>query len=254
MRKKILQVAALFILLVLITAGCRRRVHLQPENQTKKLVRTGYVIQVGAFSVLDNAVRMTAILEDKGLEPYYFRHESGLYKVRFGDYSSRKQALERATALSQAAVIPDYYIVQPEEQPAAKADVYGPAYLRNNLVNTAEKFLGIPYTWGGTSPEDGFDCSGLTMTVYKLNGFNLPRNSRMQFRAGEAVSRADLKKGDLVFFATGNSPENVSHVGIYIGGGRFIHAPGRDARIRIDRLDEHYYKQSYAGARSYINP
>ncbi len=254
MKKKILPVAVLFIILVLGNAGCRRQVRLQPESQPKKLVRTGYVIQVGAFSVLDNAVRMTAKLADKGLEPYYFRHESGLYKVRFGDYASRKQALERARALYQAAIIQDYYIVQPEEQPAAKADVYGSAYLRNNIVNTAENFLGIPYSWGGTSPEEGFDCSGLTMTVYKLNGFNLPRNSRMQFRAGEAVIRADLKKGDLVFFATGNRPDNVSHVGIYIGDGRFIHAPGRDARIRIDRLDEQYYKYSYAGARRYINP
>jgi hypothetical protein len=238
----------------IILAGCRSQVHIQPKVRTEKLAQTGYVIQVGAFSVLDNAVRMAGLLEKQGLDPYYFKHESGLYKVRFGDFSSRKKAFVRAVELFQEDIIKDYYIVEPEEHPSVKAAAYGADYLRENIVLSAESFLGIKYAWGGISPEDGFDCSGLTMTVYRLNGFNLPRNSRIQFRKGEAVQRSDLRKGDLVFFSTTNSSRKVSHVGIYVGDGCFIHAPGRNARIRKDRLEQSYYRKCFVGARRYLIP
>ncbi len=254
MKKRNVYIALSTMFFLMFWSGCRSRIHLQPESKKEKIVRTGYVIQAGAFSILDNAVRMTESLEQKGLDPYYFRHTSGLYKVRFGDYSSREKALTRAVELFQADIIPDYYIVRPEEHPAAKADIYGPGYLREKIVATAESFLGIKYAWGGASPDDGFDCSGLTMTVYRLNGFNLPRSSRQQFKTGEAVRRSALRKGDLIFFATGSSPYRVSHVGIYIGNGRFIHAPGRNTRIRKDRLERPYFRSRFVGARRYLEP
>ncbi len=99
-----------------------------------------------------------------------------------------------------------------------------------NIARTAKMFLGIPYLWGGTSVK-GFDCSGFTKTVYNLNGIDLNRDSSQQILMGEHVDTGEnfsnLRKGDLVFFgrkATGDQPERIVHVGIYLGNGEFIHS------------------------------
>lgn len=238
--------------LLLITGGCRRQVRVYPEFEPETVLRAGYVIQVGAFSVLDNAVRLTETLMQRGLDPYYFRHESGLYKVRFGDFSTRKAARDTAVDLFNKTIIPDYYIVGPEEHPVTRAEIYGSDYLRDSIVETAERFLGVKYSWGGVSREEGFDCSGLTMVVYRLNGLCLPRNSRLQYNAGKTVEFTALKKGDLVFFAAVPSAARVSHVGIYTGNGGFIHAPGADSRIRRDWLWSPFYRERFIGAKNYI--
>jgi cell wall-associated NlpC family hydrolase len=89
------------------------------------------------------------------------------------------------------------------------------------------------------------------MTAYRLNGYQLPRTSREQFRAGSPIAPEALRPADLVFFAT-RSGKNVSHVGIYIGDGRFIHAPGRGKTIRIDSLSQNYYRRRLVGARYFL--
>ena len=89
------------------------------------------------------------------------------------------------------------------------------------------------------------------MTVYRLNGLELPRSARAQFGAGTPVSRSAARQGDLVFFATGRGGR-VSHVGIYTGGGEFIHAPGRGKTIRTASLDSAYFRARYKGARRYF--
>ncbi|MBU1405692.1 MAG: C40 family peptidase [Proteobacteria bacterium] len=211
----------------------------------------GHTIQVGAFAKLDNAVRLMQKLDALGLDAYYYRHADGLYKVRFGDYPSRKEAASQAARLRKAGVIEAYYLVAPGEYAAARFRHYEDAALRRMLVSTAQGFLGIAYEWGGESAETGFDCSGLTMTTYKLNGLNLPRNSRAQFQAGIPVDREDLAPGDLVFFAT-NGNSTVSHVGIYTGNGRFIHAPKKGETIRQSSLRNGYYEGCYLGARTYL--
>jgi cell wall-associated NlpC family hydrolase len=124
-------------------------------------------------------------------------------------------------------------------------------YLRNEIVTTAQTFIGVPYRWGGVSPEHGFDCSGLSMAVYHLNGLNLPRSSEAQWEAGSPVNRSRLSKGDLVFFATSGRGK-ISHVGIYVGENTFIHAPGRNKRIRLDSLSKRYFRRRYVGARTYL--
>jgi len=123
--------------------------------------------------------------------------------------------------------------------------------LREEMARTAGSFVGVPYLWGGTSASEGFDCSGLTMAVYQLSGLDLPRSSQQQFETGTPVERDMLRKGDLVFFRT-KDPGKVSHVGLYIGDGRFVHAPGQGKRISIESLSTPYYAARYAGARSYI--
>lgn len=99
---------------------------------------------------------------------------------------------------------------------------------RSEVVNIARRYLGVPYRWGGSSPSTGFDCSGFTSHVFRQVGVNLPRVSRAQINAGQRVSRADIRPGDLVFFG---SP--IHHVGIYVGGGQMIHSPRTGDVVRF---------------------
>ncbi|MEZ4484906.1 MAG: C40 family peptidase [Syntrophotaleaceae bacterium] len=144
-----------------------------------------------------------------------------------------------------------FFIVIPESYSVARAGKGGQQQLRDELVKTAQRFIGVPYRWGGTDRANGFDCSGLTMVCYRLNGLNLPRVSRNQFQAGRWVAKDKLAKGDLVFFAT-NGGKRVSHVGMYIGNGRFIHAPRTGKTVRIERLSNSFFARTYMGGRSYL--
>ncbi|UCE23022.1 MAG: C40 family peptidase [Candidatus Aminicenantes bacterium] len=211
----------------------------------------GYAIQVGAFSAVDNAIKLNKSLRRKGLNAYYFAHPSGLYKVRFGDFRTKKAAEKKAKRLVKAGIIDEYYIVAPEEYAVAQEKKFGKQYLRSEIVATAKRFLGIPYAWGGASPSEGFDCSGLTMTVYRINGLNLPHSSRAQYKTGTPVSKSRLRKGDLVFFATRRG-RRVSHVGIYTGNNQFIHAPGNNKRVQTESLSNSYFRENYVGARTYL--
>jgi cell wall-associated NlpC family hydrolase len=211
----------------------------------------GYTIQAGAFSGVENAARLTAYLQQNGLPATYFVAKRALYKVRFGNFPTREAARARAEELRAAGVISEFYIVRPEQYALAKLDARGEAYLREEIVRTARSYLGIPYLWGGASSETGFDCSGLTMAVYQLNGLEIPRSSGEQFQIGDAVERASLAKGDLLFFS--GDGEKVSHVGIYAGGDLFIHAPGKGKRIRTDSLSKDYFSRTFFGGRTYLS-
>lgn len=116
---------------------------------------------------------------------------------------------------------------------------------RTTIVRYARRFLGVPYEWGGTSPASGFDCSGFTRYVFAHFGVSLPHYTFGQFDRGRSVPRSDLRPGDLVFF------DGVGHVGLYIGSGRFIHAPHSGARVSVDRLAG-WYGRSFDGARRVI--
>jgi len=215
------------------------------------LADMGYSIQVGAFAKLDNAVRLEQVLEGRGIDAYYFRHESGLYKVRFGNHSSYRPAREEAERLQAQGLIGVFFIVAPGDYSAARIRQSGQGDLRSELVSTARRFIGTPYLWGGTTTEDGFDCSGLTMVSYRLNGLNLPRNSRAQFQAGRWVAKKDLLPGDLVFFAT-KGGTRITHVGMYIGKDSFIHAPRAGKEVRIEQLSNSFFSRTYQGGRTYL--
>lgn len=248
-----LKVSIAFFLVVSLVTGCaeRRAYSPPPKVVEKKLAHMGYTIQVGAFSHVENAVRLTDLLRDRGLEATYFAARVGLYKVSFGNYPSKMIAREKAENLKSSGVIYEYHIVTPDEYSIAKQQTHGNIYIREELIKTAQKFIAVPYLWGGSSSDAGFDCSGLAMTVYQLNGLDLPRSSKEQYEAGTPVERDSLLKGDLVFFAT-SGRDKVTHVGIYVGEGRFIHAPGRGKNIRVDSLSRSYYKKRYIGGRAYL--
>ena len=113
------------------------------------------------------------------------------------------------------------------------------------VVAFARRFLGVRYAYGGTSPRSGFDCSGFTRFVYAHFGISLPHYSGGQFASGRRVSRGGLRPGDLVFF------DGLGHVGLYLGHGRFIHAPHTGTRVSIDRLSG-WYGSRYDGARRLV--
>ena len=115
---------------------------------------------------------------------------------------------------------------------------------QNGIVNLARQFLGVPYVWGGSSP-NGFDCSGFVQYVYAQQGISLPRTADIQATAGYPVDKADLQPGDLVFFA--GDYVNISHVGIYVGDGKMIHA-STSYGIAYDSLSRDYRVAHYAGA------
>ncbi|MBN1296002.1 C40 family peptidase [bacterium] len=209
-----------------------------------------YTIQAGAFAIQDNAIRFTERLREHGMDAYYFIAEDTLFKVRFGDFTTRSDAEQTARNLVNEGTIDAFYIVQPELR--SSADIPEKTKdLRRHLVHTAMRFIGCPYRYGGVS-ENGFDCSGLTMTIYRLNGLNLPRVSLDQYRLGRRVSLAQLQPGDLVFFrTTGN--DAITHVGIYTGKGNFIHAPGKGKFVRTASLSEPYFEERYAGARNCLD-
>jgi len=119
---------------------------------------------------------------------------------------------------------------------------------RRTLADFALKLRNIAYVRGGRELTTGFDCSGFVQYVFQQSlGSDLPGNSISQFEAGSKVDRDALKMGDLVFFRTHG--RRVSHVGIYLDNGLFIHAPSRGKRVRIDHLDGTYWTKRFAGAR-----
>jgi len=115
------------------------------------------------------------------------------------------------------------------------------------LVEQAMTYLGTPYRRGGTTRR-GLDCSGLVGAVYGEQGLDLPRTAAQQFAEGVAVAATDLRPGDLVFFRN-TYKRGISHVGIYIGDGRFLHAAGRRHGVIVSELSRPYYRIRYAGAR-----
>ena len=116
------------------------------------------------------------------------------------------------------------------------------------LAHTALGYRGAPYRWGGRSPKSGFDCSGLVQAVYAKWGIALPRSAGEQYHVGRAVAKNALQPGDLVFFKN-TYKRGISHVGIYIGNGAFIHAATSRKGVMMSRLDTGYHAQHWAGAR-----
>lgn len=120
------------------------------------------------------------------------------------------------------------------------------------LLLAAQSRIGSPYRYGGSGP-DAFDCSGLVTYAHGQIGVAVPRTAAQQFAAAAPVKRSELRPGDLVFFRLDS--RDVSHVGIYAGDGRFVHAPQRGGNVRVASLDEGYFRRSFAGGgRLYAHP
>ena len=119
------------------------------------------------------------------------------------------------------------------------------------VADAAQALLGSPYRYGGSGP-DAFDCSGLVSFVYAKFGVTTPRTAAQQFAVARPVPRTDLRAGDLVFFRLAGG--SVSHVGVYIGDGEFVHAPQTGTRVRVASLDDDYFRPRFAGAGRLYGP
>jgi cell wall-associated NlpC family hydrolase len=115
----------------------------------------------------------------------------------------------------------------------------------SNVAAYAKKYVGKDYIWGAAGP-NAFDCSGFTMYIYSKFGVSMPHNSRSQYSYGSAVGKGGLSPGDILFF---NTYSSISHVGIYVGGGSFVHAANSRTGVVISSLSEGYYSKRFVGAR-----
>lgn len=122
---------------------------------------------------------------------------------------------------------------------------------RTALVSRAKSLRGTPYRFGSTG-RGSFDCSGFTQHLFRRQGISIPRTAAEQFRAGRSISRDSLRSGDLVFFRNTAGRSGISHVGMYIGDGQFIHASSRGRGVCIDSLSGAYYNNHFAGARRFL--
>jgi cell wall-associated NlpC family hydrolase len=139
--------------------------------------------------------------------------------------------------------------IQPESLVDNGSSAAGPRALA--ALAEAKKHMGTPYQWGGSTPQTGFDCSGLVQWAYAKAGIVVPRTSEQQILAsnGTPVDRGHLRAGDLVFFR--NAAGDVHHVGISLGGDKFINAPHTGASVRVDDLNQSYYAREFAGGRRF---
>lgn len=127
-----------------------------------------------------------------------------------------------------------------------KASYLGKTTKKSVLVK-AKSLLGKPYRYGGNHPSTGFDCSGFVQYSHAAAGIDLPRTTYQQLRATHPVSKQQLRPGDLVFFRISRK-RYVSHVGIYLGNGKFIHSPSSGKHVSIAKLDNPYWKKAYSSA------
>lgn len=122
----------------------------------------------------------------------------------------------------------------------------------SDITSYALSLIGVDYKFGGNTPDQGLDCSGLIRYVFQqATGISLPRTAREQARVGESVARDKLQPGDLVFFNTRRF--QFSHVGLYIGDNRFIHAPSRGGAVEVVSIDQRYWQKAFNGARRVVS-
>ncbi len=230
-----------------------------PVSETSYAVQDGDSISTIAQSF---GVDLQAIIDANGLQQPYLLHPGQPLMIRGATKNgpdapaTTSAAAPRAAAPEPAApaVVAAASVARPAAvaavvapKPAAVAAVARPSSGQGwGLVDVASRFLGTPYSWGGTSPS-GFDCSGFVWYVYRKAGLPVPRDMWGQLQSGSRVPRANLQPGDIVFFA-GTYEAGLSHDGIYIGAGRFIHAADYGLGVIVSSFSNSYYANHYFGA------
>ena len=214
----------------------------------KKQVARHEKILVRAHSEQKRLVRERADAKNRMISQR--DHEARLYNSIKGEIQTliaRDRARQLALASAARTRISEQGLLQTSDAFGVSAGTsdgisVAPPSQYTGVVGIALHYLGTPYVWGGSSPA-GFDCSGFVAYVYAQVGVSLPHYTGAQWNVGVPVSRSDLEPGDLVFF------DGLGHVGIYIGGGQFVHAPHTGDVVKISSLGEAWYASTYDGAR-----
>lgn len=187
-------------------------------------MRTAPSTSAGKVTVLNNGT----IVDITGVD-------NGWYKVKYNGAAGYVSSEFMMTVKDSAGSRGDSTVAAPDGSAAEQ------------LIAYAKQFLGTPYSWGGNGP-NAFDCSGFTKYMFAHAGYTLNRTATDQLANGSSVSKSELQPGDLVFFKN-NTSKPVSHVGIYIGGGNFIHASSTTYQVQIDDLTSGYYSRVYVYGR-----
>ena len=228
----------------------------QQEPAQETPIKTQYVNST-TVNVRQEANTSSTIVTTVSLntEVQVYSEENGWSKVKVNDkegyissslLSDNKQETSRGQSTSRRTSSTKQATNQTTKQnTTAKTTNVSSSSKGSAIVATAKKYLGYKYTYGGSSPSTGFDCSGFTSYVFKQYGISLNRTAAGQYSNGVAVSRSNLQPGDLVMFGK----SGINHVAIYIGGGQIIHASTPSTGVRIDSLSTGYYNNNYVGAR-----
>ncbi len=156
--------------------------------------------------------------------------------------AAQQAAAQAAQATAAAAATAAPVVVETPDSSSDTSTSVAPPSKYGGVVGIAMQYLGVPYVWGGMSPS-GFDCSGFVAYVYSQVGVSLPHHAASQFGYGTPVGRDELQAGDLVFF------DGLGHVGIYIGGGQFVHAPHTGDVVKISSIYDSWYASGWVGGR-----
>lgn len=186
--------------------------------------------------------------EDESLGILYFYDEEIIDVEDGGKTTKKKKIIQKQVKNIKAYRTLSKYQLKPEYTTGEPISYGAYTQTGNAIVSEAKKYLGVPYIWGGTTP-DGFDCSGLVQYVCRSLGINVDRVTHDQAENGYKVERENLAPGDLVFFKNDNG--YIHHVGIYVGNNQFIHAPQRGDVVKISNLDGNYLKNYYEARRVY---
>lgn len=225
----------------------------KPEEDTNVSFRKGYInsdsvnvrkepntsSEIVTTLILNTGVTITAQTDE-------------WYKVVYGDYMGyiyKPLISEKPTATSRSSEprTPQQESTT-ETAPQEVAQLNATSSSGNNIVEFAKKYLGYSYVYGGTTPGGGFDCSGFVYYVFNSCGYNISRSCSVQAQTGKAVSKSELQPGDIVFF-NNTSNGSIGHVGIYIGGGKMIHAANPKRGVVTDTINSGYYNTYYYSAR-----
>ena len=225
------------------------------------IIKTAYVstasLKVRAEATTESEVIDSLMLNN---EVYIIEELDGWYKIKIGgeigyvssQYISdtkTEETTSRGSSSRGDSVTPIESTTETAET-SEETEANSTGTTGEQIVSYAKQFLGYKYVAGGASPS-GFDCSGFTSYVYKHFGISINRTSKDQIKNGVAVDRSNLQLGDLVVF-NGESNKTIGHVGIYVGGGSFIHASNPKGGVKIDSLSSSYYNPRYVGARRLI--
>ena len=219
-------------------AETRVNLRKEPNQESESLAKLTLNTQVDVYSEENGWSRVKV----NGTEGY-------ILSSLLSDTKKEEKTTSRGATTSRKAQTPTKTETKTEKKKQETSSNPPVSGKGSTVVETAKKYLGAKYVYGASGP-NSFDCSGFTSYVFKLHGVSLSRTAKGQYSNGTAVSRANLQPGDLVMF--GPSASGINHVGIYIGGGKIIHAENPSSGVTIDTINSGYYNKNYVGARRVI--